>query len=142
LSDIHNVVLVFQNSSLVVVDIQVVRGTEDCHNAGESGSPSLSVHAIPGVLCLVRADHRQKVVLLEERTGSRIREEVGTSSDMVVDEEVVRLLLAKLFQRVSPENVAHQAVGRGLSESVNLRTVSIVCELEVIALTLFRSSRV
>jgi hypothetical protein len=43
---------------------------------------------------------------------------------MVVNEEVLGLFLAKLFERVGPENVAHQTVCWRLPETVNLITMS------------------
>ena len=40
---------------------------------------------------------------------------------MVVDEEVVRLLLAELLERISPQDIAHKAVCRGFAEPVDLQ---------------------
>ena len=39
---------------------------------------------------------------------------------MVVDKAVRRLLLTEVFDRVGPENVAHETLRRGLAEPVNL----------------------
>lgn len=39
---------------------------------------------------------------------------------MVVNEEVVGLLLAKFLKWISPKDVAHEAVGWGFPETVNL----------------------
>lgn len=39
---------------------------------------------------------------------------------MVVNEEIRSSLLSEFFQRVGPENIAHQAVSGGLAETVNL----------------------
>jgi len=39
---------------------------------------------------------------------------------VVVDEEVGGLLLAEVFNRVRPEQVAHRSVGRRLLEPVDL----------------------
>ncbi len=39
---------------------------------------------------------------------------------MVVHEEFAILLLAKLFQRVGPQQIGHNAVGGRLAEPVNL----------------------
>ena len=40
---------------------------------------------------------------------------------MVVQEIVARLLLSKVLERVRPQNVAHEALCRWFSESVNLQ---------------------
>lgn len=72
LSDVHNVVLVLQDSSLVVVHIEVVWCTEDGHDTRETRRPGLPVHSVPGILGFVRTDDRQKVILFEEGTGSGV----------------------------------------------------------------------
>ena len=118
LSDVHDIVLVFEHGSLVVVHVQVVRGGEDRHHRREASRPSLSVHTVSCILCLVRSNDREQVVLLQERASSRIAEEVRASSHMVVHEILLRLLLSEFFKRVGPENVAHQAMSRWLSEAV------------------------
>jgi hypothetical protein len=56
LSNVHNIVLILQNGGFVVVYIQVVRRAENGHNTREAGSPSLSVHAVSGVLRFVGSD--------------------------------------------------------------------------------------
>ena len=43
---------------------------------------------------------------------------------MVVNEEIVRLFLSKLFERISPQDIAHETVGRRLAEPINLNNVS------------------
>lgn len=48
------------------------------------------------------------------------REEIRASSDVVVDEALVRCLVSKVFQRVGPEKIAHDSVGGRLSESIDL----------------------
>ena len=53
-------------------------------------------------------------------TPYNIREEVRASSYVVVDKAVRRLLLTEVFDRVGPENVAHETLRRGLAEPVNL----------------------
>ena len=40
---------------------------------------------------------------------------------MVVEEEVGRLFLAELFERICPQDVAHETVCRWLAETVNLK---------------------
>lgn len=53
LSDIHNIVLVFQDSGLVVVDVEIVGRAEDGHDAWEACGAGFSVHAVPGILSFV-----------------------------------------------------------------------------------------
>ena len=48
LSDIHDIVLIFQNGCFVVVHVQIVWRRENCHDCRELGSSSLTVHAISG----------------------------------------------------------------------------------------------
>ena len=123
LSNVHNIVLVLQDRSLVVVDVKVVGCAEDCHDARKASRPRLSVHAITGILRFVGSDDGEEIVLLEEVAGGRIREEVGATSDVVVNIELASLLLSKFFQWIGPENVAHQAVGGRLSEPINALNV-------------------
>jgi hypothetical protein len=120
LPDVHNIVLVLQNGCLVVVHIQVVRSAEDSHDTWKTSRPSLPVHAVSGILSLVRANNREQVVLFEERASGGIREKVRAASNVVVDEEIIRLLLPELLERVGPEDVAHQAVCGWFAETINL----------------------
>src|SRR5690349_10217547 len=76
LSDVHDVVLILQNSSLVVVHIQVIGRAEDGHHAREASGPSLSVHAVPSVLSFVCANDGQEIIFLEESACGGVREEV------------------------------------------------------------------
>lgn len=46
LSDVHHVALVLQDSRLVVVHVEVVRGAEDSHDGREACRLGLAVHAI------------------------------------------------------------------------------------------------
>lgn len=48
------------------------------------------------------------------------REEVGASADMIVYKAVGDLLLAKIFDWVGPENIAHEPMRRGLAEAIDL----------------------
>jgi hypothetical protein len=118
---VHNVVLVLQYSCLVVVDIKVVGSTEYRHDTREAGRSSLSVHAIPRILGFVSADNRQKIVLFQKGASSGIREEVRATPDVVVNEVFPGLLLSELFQRIRPENVAHEAMSWRFAETVDLR---------------------
>jgi hypothetical protein len=120
LSNVHDIVLVLQNSSLVVIYVKVVGCTENGHDTRETGRPGLPVHAISGVLSFVSTNDGKEVVLLEESACRRVREEVRASTDVVVDEEIIGLLLTKLFQGIGPEDVAHEAVCGRLPETVNL----------------------
>lgn len=76
---------------------------------------------LPRILCLVRPDYRQQVVLLQELTAGRVTEEVGAPAHRVVREELVGLLVAKVLQRIGPEQVAHGPVGRWFPEAIQLR---------------------
>lgn len=120
LSNIHHVILVLEHRCFVIVDIEVIGRAEDGHHTGESCRPGLAIHPITCILSLVCSNNREQIILLQEGTCRWIREEVGTAPNVVVDEILSCLLLAKLFQRVSPQNVAHKAMGRRLLEAVNL----------------------
>ena len=50
---------------------------------------------------------------------------------MVVNEEFAGLLLAELLQRICPQDVAHEAVGRRFAESVNLEVLTDLLELDL-----------
>lgn len=76
LSDVHNIVLVLKDRCLVVVDIEIVGCAEDGHDTGEACRPGFAIHAVAGILGLVRADNGEEVVLLEEVAGGRVGEEV------------------------------------------------------------------
>jgi hypothetical protein len=72
LTNVHDIVLVLENSSLVVVDVQVVGCTEDGHDAREPSSPGLAVHAVTSVLSFVCTDDGKQVILLQESTCSGV----------------------------------------------------------------------
>ena len=72
LPDVHDIILVLQDRGLVVVDIEIVGRTEDGHDAREAGRPCFSVHAVASILCFVRTDDREQVVLLQEAARSWI----------------------------------------------------------------------
>ena len=60
-----------------------------------------------------------------------------------MNEEIVGLLLTELLKWVGPENVAHEAVGGWLAETVNLqKKVRNNAEWGADPRTLFKSSRV
>ena len=102
LTNVHNIVLIFEHSSLVIVDIQIVGCTEDGHDTGEAGSSCLSVHAVSCILSFMRSDDRKKVVLLEKGACRRIRKEERATPDVIVNEELRSSLLTKFLQRVGP----------------------------------------
>lgn len=120
LPNVHDVILVLENSSLVVVYVEVVRRTEDGHDTGETSSPCFPIHSVSSILRFVCANDGEQIVLLEESACGRVREEIRAATDVVVDEEVVGLFLAKLLERISPQDVAHEAVCRGFAEAVDL----------------------
>lgn len=129
LSDVHHVVLVLQYRRFIVVHIEIIRRTEYRHDAREARRPRLSVHAVPCILGFVGSDDGQEVVFLEEGACGRIREEVRTSAHVIMNEELRRLLLPKLFQRIGPEDVAHQAVCWWFAKAINLNMVSTALAL-------------
>ena len=45
-----------RDAHLVIVDIEVIGGTEDGYQRWEARRLRLAVHAVAGVLCLVRPD--------------------------------------------------------------------------------------
>ena len=47
LPDVHHIALILQDGRLVVVDVQIVRSTEDSHNRWEAGRLRLPIHPIP-----------------------------------------------------------------------------------------------
>lgn len=49
-----------------------------------------------------------------------ITEEVGTSSDMVVNKCFVCLFLAEFFEWIRPKEITHEAMRRWLTETINL----------------------
>lgn len=119
MANVHNVVLVLQDCSLVVVDIQVVGGTEDGHDTGEASGSRLAVHAVTGVLSFMGTNDGQQIVLLQESACCRVRKEVRTASDVVVHKVLLRLLLSKVLERVCPKNIAHETVCGWLSETID-----------------------
>ena len=120
LSDVHDVVFILQHRGLVVVYVKVIGCAENGHDTGESRRPRFSVHAITGVLGFMGSNNRQEVVFLEERACGRIGEEVGATSDVVVQEELGCFFLPKLLEGICPENIAHQAMRWWLPEAINL----------------------
>lgn len=141
LSDVHDIVFVLENGGLVVVDIEVVGCREDGHDTGESSCSGLSIHSVTSILGFVSSDDRQEVVFLEEIASSRIGEEVRATSHVIVDKVFGGFFLTKFFQWISPKDIAHQAMGGGFSETINLGIVRSVI-VGIWGLTDFRSSKV
>lgn len=63
LPDVHNVVLVLQDSRLIIVHVEVVRCAEDGHHARKTCRPSLPVHAVSSILSLVCTNDGKQIVL-------------------------------------------------------------------------------
>lgn len=72
LSNVHDVVLVLQYCSLVVVHIQVIGCTEDGHDTGEAGCSRLAVHAVSSILSLMGTNDGKKAVPFEESASRGI----------------------------------------------------------------------
>jgi hypothetical protein len=68
----------------------------------------------------VGSDYGKEVVLFQKVASCAVREKVRTSSNMIVNEVLVSLLLAKLLQRVGPENVTHKTMCRWFPETIDL----------------------
>ena len=90
----------------------------------------------PCILSFVGSDNWKEVIALQKLTCSLVtvhevsapwwkasgyvREKVRATSDMVMNKTFSGFLLTKIFNRISPQNIAHQSLGRGLAKSVNL----------------------
>jgi hypothetical protein len=110
--------------TFVVVDVQIIRRRKDGNNRRKSSRPSLAVHSIPSVLRLMRPDHAQQIIPFQKRASSIVREEIGTSADMVMRVHLVLVLfLSEILERVRPQEVAHEAVGWGFAEPVQLADI-------------------
>lgn len=59
LSDIHDVVLIFEHCCFIVVDIKIVWRREDGHDTWESSSTGFSIHSVSSILCFMRSDYGQ-----------------------------------------------------------------------------------
>ena len=120
LSNVHHVVLILEDRSLVVVHIKIVGRTKYRHDAREASRSGLAIHSIPSILCFMCPNDGEDVVLFEKIASRWVGEEIRASSDVVVDEVFASLFLAEFFKRICPENVAHKSMGGWLPESVNL----------------------
>lgn len=124
LSNIHHIVLILQDSGLIVVYVEVVGGAENSHHARESSRPCLSVHSITGILSFMCADNGEQVVLFKKRTCRGVGEEIRAAPNVVMDEEFRCLLLAKFLKWICPENVTHKPVSGWLAEAIDLSAFS------------------
>lgn len=70
-------------------------------------------------------NNRQQVVLLQEGTCCIVREEVGTTSHIVVCEELIALLIAKVLKGIGPEQVTHDSMSGRLPKAVDLGENSV-----------------
>jgi hypothetical protein len=107
LPDVHHVVLVAQDGSLVVVGIKIVGGREEGDHAREALG-TLAVHLVARVLGLVRADEREEIVPVEELDHGTVTVHIRAAAHFVVLEEIFHIG-TKVFHRVSPEQVADTA---------------------------------
>ncbi len=56
------------------------------------------------------------------------REEITTTSNMVMDEWVWDLFRSKLFQWIRPQDITHESAGRRFPEAVDLRHIRLQLE--------------
>jgi hypothetical protein len=75
-------------------------------------------------LSLVSTNDGKQVILLKETACRWIGEEVRAAANMIVNEELLRLFLSEFFQRISPEDVAHETVGWWFSEAIDLQVLT------------------
>jgi hypothetical protein len=84
------------------------------------------------------SDNRQEVIAFKELTGRLIakslylsgdvdfrrqrdlREEIRATSHVIMQEALRCLFCSEVFDRVCPENIAHQTMCRWLAESIDL----------------------
>lgn len=124
LANVHNIVLILEYCSLVVVDVQIVRRGKDCHHRWEPGSSGLTIHSISLVLGFVSSNDGQEIVPVKELTSRSIAEKVRASANMIMNKELVALLHPKFFKRITPEQIAHDAMSGWFSKPINLRYMS------------------
>jgi len=123
LADVHDVVLVFQHGSLVVVDVKIVWGREHGDEGGEAGVSAPLVHAVARVLRLVRADDGEELVLLQEIAHGVVAVVVGAATGVVVREQILMGLRAVVFEGIGPQKITHWAKRGGLAKTVDLANV-------------------
>lgn len=119
LPDIQHILIVPQHRSLVIVHVDVVGRRENGHQRREPGRLALAVHAVPVRLRLVRPDDRQQPVLVQKVAYRPMAKEVRAPPHVVVVEFGV-VVRVKVFERIRPQQVAHEPACRRLPEPVNL----------------------
>jgi hypothetical protein len=72
LPDIHDIVLVFENRRLVVVDVEVIWCREYRHDRREAGCFGFPIHPVASVLSLVCTDDREQVIALQKLTSGLV----------------------------------------------------------------------
>ena len=120
LPNIHYVALILEHGRFIVVDIEVVGSGKDGHYGGESSRFGFAVHAITSILSFVRSNDGEEVVTFEELGGGLVadetesvvnkrrskngdggmddvREEIGTSTDVIVNKALAGLFQPKIF---------------------------------------------
>jgi hypothetical protein len=79
------------NAYLVVVHVEIVGRAEDGDKRWEARRLRLSVHAVSGVLSLVRPDDAEQIVVLQEVAACRVTaSRLWKSSPIVEKSEKVR----------------------------------------------------
>mmetsp|Transcript_13461 Transcript_13461/g.38280 ORF Transcript_13461/g.38280 Transcript_13461/m.38280 type:complete len:316 (-) Transcript_13461:203-1150(-) len=124
LQDVQRAVGEFQDRAFVVVDVAVVRRREDRDDRGEARLGVRLVHLVALELRLVRPDHGEEAVLLQELHSPIQAEVVGAPSNLIVHErrpppEGGLLLPLLRLQRVRPQQVAQQALPGRLLEPID-----------------------
>ena len=71
----------------------------------------------------MRAEDRQQAIALEEIAHGLVRIKVGQAAYVVVHKVLRPALLAKVLDRVRPQNIAHEAGRRWLTEPIELQSV-------------------
>jgi len=87
---------------------------------------------LPSILSFVRSYNRQQIIPFKELTrriiagmlvqgrDKIIPEKVWTSSNIIMNKQIIVPFVAKLLQRIGPQNVAHQSVRRRFTKPINL----------------------
>mmetsp|Transcript_129662 Transcript_129662/g.276607 ORF Transcript_129662/g.276607 Transcript_129662/m.276607 type:complete len:220 (-) Transcript_129662:473-1132(-) len=125
LKNVQGAVVELQDRALVVVNVAIIRRREDRDHRREARGWVGLVHLVAFELGLMRSDHRQKRVLLEELVGSLKGEEVRTTAHLVGYEcraallGLHRRLVVLRIIRIGPQDVAQQALAGGLLEAVH-----------------------
>lgn len=128
LPNIHDVVLILENRSLVVVNIEIIRRAENGHHAWKTRGSSFPIHSIACILSFMRPDDGQQIILFQKCTCGRIGEKVWAATNMIMNKKLRGLFLTEFFQGVCPQNIAHESLRWWLPESINLRSSAIASD--------------